>query len=279
MLRAHRLLERIIARLLADECADLAAQMSFYFVLSLVPFFLVLAAIVGWLPSTDLWQAFVQWISTYLPMGSRRLIISVILDLTNGYTKFLSFGLLATIWSASSGFVSLMEALSIAHGAKDTRSFWRKRILAIVSTLASAVFFLLGFTLTALGHDAAISLSYFYRDARLAHSSLFWETLRWIANLVLILVAINLVNHFLPDVKRPWRWLTPGTSFVALTFISASVCFNFYVRHSSNISRIYGALAGVIIFMLWIYMSSLILLIGAETDTAIRELAQESVVA
>ena len=167
----------------------------------------------------------------------------------------------------------------IAHGARDTRSFWRKRILAIISTLASAIFFLLSFTLTALGHDAAISLSYFYRSARLAHSSLFWETVRWIANLLLIMIAINLINYFLPDVKRTWRWFTPGTSFVALTFIASSVCFNFYVRHSSNISRIYGALAGVIIFMLWIYMSSLILLIGAETDTAIRELAQEGVIA
>src|ERR1700722_5311286 len=128
VLVSQLLFKRVLERLLSDNCVDLAAQVSFYFVLSLFPFFLVLAAIVGWLPFTNIWQALVQWISTYLPQGSRRLLFSVIFDLTRGYTKFLSFGLLAGVWSASSGFVSLMEALSIARGAKDSRSYFKKRV-------------------------------------------------------------------------------------------------------------------------------------------------------
>ena len=275
MLQCPLLAKRLLARVRADDCVDLAAQMSFYFVLASFPFFLVLAALVGSLPSTNLWQALVEWITTYLPEGSRRLLFSVILDLTHGYTKFLSFGLLATIWSASSGFVSLMEALSIAHGVKETRGYWKTRIIAVAATLAAAIFFLLGFTITTIGHDLAILLSFLYRGTRFAGSKLFWEIARWIANLALILIAIDLVNYFLPNVKRSWHWLTPGTSFVTLTFVLASVCFDFYIRHSPLISRIYGALAGVIIFMFWIYMSSLILLIGAETDTVIEELKQE----
>src|SRR3981081_3325752 len=95
--RLLSLFKRVQARILADDCPNLAAQMSFYFVLSLVPFFLVLAALVGWLPTTNLWQDLVEWITTHLPQGSRRLIFTVILDLTHGYTKFLSIGLLAAI--------------------------------------------------------------------------------------------------------------------------------------------------------------------------------------
>ena len=106
-----------------DDVVDLAAQVSFYFVLSLVPFLIVLAAIVGWLPSSTLWQSFAQWITDYFPNRSRQAVFATILDLTRGYTGFLSFGLLAAIWSASSGFMSLMEALSIACFGDATRRF------------------------------------------------------------------------------------------------------------------------------------------------------------
>src|ERR1700730_5981678 len=131
-----------IKRVVADGCTDLPAQMSFYFVLSLVPFFLVLASFVGWLPTTSLWEQPVRWITTYLPQASCRVIFTF-LDLTHEYTTFLSIGLLAMIWSASSGFVSLMEAFSIAYGVKVSRSTLKKRLIAIVATLATAIFFLL----------------------------------------------------------------------------------------------------------------------------------------
>ena len=236
--------------------------MSFYFVLSIFPFFLVLAAIVGWLPSTNLWHALVQWITDYLPQGSRQLLFSVILDLTNGYTRFLSVGLLVTVRTASSGFVSLMEPFSIAHGGRDTRHFWKKRLIAIIATLVSVIFFLGIFGLASLAVSKAV-----------------WEIARWLANLLLILLAISLANYFLPDAKRTWRWLTPGTSFVALTFVLSSVAFNVYIRHSPNIPRVYGTLAGFIVFMMWIYMANLLLLIGAETDTAIEEMQRKELTA
>lgn len=272
LLASRALFKRVLERILSDDCVDLAAQMSFYFVLSLFPFFMVLAAIVGWLPSTNLWGALVQWITTYLPHGSRRLLFSAIFDLTHGYTKFLSFGLLATLWSASSGFVSLMESLSIARGAKDTRSYLKKRVIATAATIASAFFFLAIFALTTISHDVAVRLAGQYTV--LSVSKVPWEVTRWVANLVVILGAIDLMNYLLPDIKRTWHWLTVGTSFVTLAFVLASVGFNFYIRHSPEIPRIYGALAGFIIFMFWIYIASLILLIGAETDTAIEELTR-----
>jgi membrane protein len=278
-LRFSRLLsvfKRVLARIAADDCTNLAAQMSFYFVLSLVPFFLVLAAFVGWLPSTNLWQDLVEWITTYLPRGSRRVIFTVVLDLTHGYTKFLSIGLLVTIWSASSGFVSLMEALSIAHGARETRGFWKKRIIAVAATLVTAIFFLLSFALTTIGRTAAVFLSNQYSAFT---TKVPWDVARWTANLLLILMAIYLVNYFLPNVKRSWHWITVGTSFVTLAFFLASFGFDFYIQHASNIPKIYGTLAGFIIFMIWIYIANIILLIGAETDTAIEELTHPGVTA
>jgi membrane protein len=79
-------------------------------------------------------------------------------------------------------------------------------------------------------------------------------------------IAVDLANYFLPDGNRPWRWLTPGTAFVVLTLVGSSAGFNVYVQHFASYPRIYGALGGFIILMLWIYITFLILLVGAETD-------------
>ena len=85
-----------------DDCVDLAAQMSFYFVMSLFPFLVVIGALVGRLPSSNLWPDMVQWLTYYLPRGSRRLVIETIFDLTTYRNQFFSYGLAATMWIASS---------------------------------------------------------------------------------------------------------------------------------------------------------------------------------
>src|SRR5256885_12789616 len=103
-----RLLQKVWQRANADALTDRAAEVSFYFVLSLFPFFLVVAAIVGWLPSTHVWQSFAPWGLDYFPRLSRSLIFSTILDFAHGYTGFLSFRLLTPLWNAFSGFICLM---------------------------------------------------------------------------------------------------------------------------------------------------------------------------
>ena len=139
-------------RIQKDDCVDLAAEISFYFSLSLLPFCLVLAAIVGWLPSTILWKAFAAWVVTYLPRDSQHLIFSTILGLVDYSRGFLSFGLLTALWSASAGFVSLMESLSLIYAGKESRPFWRTHAIALGVTMLSMVFALGVFGLAAFGH-------------------------------------------------------------------------------------------------------------------------------
>ena len=129
------LLGRIWQRIQSDNCFDLAAEISFFFSLSFLPFCLVLAMVVGWLPSTLLWKPFATWIVTYLPVDSQHLIFSTILGLVDYSTGFFSFGLITALWSASSGFVSLMESLSVVYAGRDSRSYWRKHAMAACVTL------------------------------------------------------------------------------------------------------------------------------------------------
>ncbi len=267
------LLKMVWTDLQNDNCLDLAAQMSFYFVLSLFPFLLVIAAVIGWLPSTTLWHNFAQWVTNYFPSGARKIVFTAILDLTNGYGSFFSFGLLVTMWAASTGVVSLMDALNIAYEVKETRGFWRRRALALTATALAAIFFLASFGALAFGHWAVVAFS---ADVNLIHiTHIPFEIARWLVTLLLMCLALDLMNHFLPNRDRPWRWVTPGRLFVALTFVIASIGFNLYVRYFANYPRLYGALAGFIILMMWIYIASLILLVGAEIDNALEHIKRE----
>ncbi len=266
------MLELTAERVVEHKLLDLAATVSFYFVLSLLPFLIVLAAIVGWLPSTTLWQSFAQWITDYFPNRSRQAVFATILDLTRGYTGYLSFGLLAAVWSASSGFMSMMEALSVACCGKDSRGYWKRRAIATVATLVSSVFCLLGFALWTTGHWAtrAIFAEMKYLGAiHFRWSVVFW----WVGTVLLMFVGLALMNHFLPDRKREWSWFTAGNIFAVTAILVSSVGFNLFLRYSPTVPQVYTVLAGFVILMTWIYVANLMVLIGTEIDTAIEQIS------
>jgi membrane protein len=265
-------LDRTYGRVKRDDCLDVAAQVSFFFVLSLFPFFLVIAAIIGFLPSTEVWEPFVEWVFTYFPRLSRTILFDAILSLSKWHTGVLSVGILTAVWSASSGFVSLMEALSVAYGTKDTRGYWKKRAIAIATTIGAAVFILFSFGLWTLGHWTHGTFDNEYKWFAIFQTP--WKIAWWLFTLILLCLGIDLINYFLPNCAHPWRWLSPGTIFVALAFIVSSFGLNFYARYNVTFPHIYGTLAGFIILMLWIYIAVVILLIGAETDTAMSEMRE-----
>lgn len=252
-----------------DDCLDLAAQVSFYFSFSLFPFLLVMGALVGMLPSTTLWHNLAQWITDYLPRGSRHMVFLLILNLTQGSRTFLLIGLPTALWTASSGFVSLMESLTVTYGARDTRSYWKKRLIAIGATVVGAVFLVVSFGLLTFGHRIAQAISGHLESFTSLHVP--WELGRWSVSLLLMVLGLDLMNRFLPNVRRRWCWITPGTIFVVLTMVASTIGFNFYLSHFGSYPRFYGTLAGFIILMTWIYLAILIVLVGAETDRVVED--------
>jgi membrane protein len=253
-----------------DDCLDLAAQMSFFFILSLFPFLIVIGSVVGWLPSTGLWNEMARWLTHYLPAESRRRVFDAIVDLAQYHTQFFSFGLATTLWIASSGFVSLMESLSRAYGFRETRGFWKKRILAIGTTIVGVAFTIASFVLLTFGH-----LLVKFLDPRLRAVVPFpipWELARWVVTLLLILFGLDLIGYFLPNVKRPWRWLTVGNLFITVSMAALTEGFGFYLHHFGDFPRYYGTMTAFAILMTWIYVASVILLVGAEIDSALEKL-------
>jgi membrane protein len=267
------LLRKVWADLQTDNCIDLAAQMSFYFILSVFPFLLVIASVIGWLPSTNVWHNFAQWISHYVPPYSRGAFFHTILALTHGYSSFFSLGLIAMVWAASSGFTSLIDSLNIAYGVKESRGFWKRRIIALAATGLAAVFLFGSFGLLTAGRWAVGVLS--ENLAWVQRFRVWFEVGRWLTTVGLLVIGLDLMDYFLPDRTRRWRWFTHGRIFATVMFVGTSLAFNFYIAKFANYSKVYGALAGAIILLLWIYAFSLILLVGAEIDNSVDRLTAE----
>ena len=266
------LLRQVTGGVVNDDCSDMAAKMAFYFILALFPFLIFLAAMVGFLPFTNLWDKVVSWMMLYLPTDLRRSVLVTILGLTKGRTGFLSFGVIGTAWTSSSGFVALMESLSVAYGVEDARGYWRKHALGLLMLVIVSFFFVTSFALMAAGHRIGNAI------AVAIHSGpvfiLCWEIARWMVTLLLLGLGVSLLDYILPNIRRKWRWMTPGSAIASVSLVVATLGFNFYVTHFGIYHRAYNALMGFIVLMLWIYIASFVLLIGAEINSVLEGLRQ-----
>src|SRR5215467_4093395 len=266
-----RLLKRIFVRCYDNDSLNSAAQVSFYFVLSMFPFFLVVAALLGWVPTSAGWQTFAKWLSAYFPARTQDTLLVIMLGLSKGYRSFFSFGLILTVWSASTGFMSLMEALSRAYSLRETRNYFKRRLIALAATFFSACLLIAWFGIWTAGRTLVTQILAGMRYA--PESELALIVLRSVMTLFMLAAGVYLINHFLPVRPKEKHQITPGMVLSVLCLSVITSAFNFYMRHTSEISQVYGALTGFIVMMLWIYLASFSLILGAETDTAVAELS------
>ena len=180
----------------------------------------------------------------------------------------MTFGLIFTLWSASTGVYAIMEQLNVVYDVKDRRSFWKAR--------GTAVLLMVFFVLLAIG---SLSLVIFGGVVQSWLASIigwsrplliFFATLRWIIIAVALLLALAVTYRFGPDVNLKFRFISPGNVVAATLIALASIGFRFYVSKFSNYAAEYGNLAAMIILMLWIYMAGFALLVGCEINTMLR---------
>ena len=254
-----------------DNVPGLAAQTAYYFDLALFPFLIFLAALVGCLPFTGLWEKILTWITLNLPQESQHLILQTVTGLTPGRGGFLSFGLLGTAWASCSGFMNLMCSLNAAYEVKETRSYLKRLGLAFVMLFAMNFLFLGSFGFLSAGDWLGSWLI-----NRAGPLIILWQIGRWSLCLVLLALAVAVLDYALPNLKRPWRCFTPGTLFVVLAWIPATLGFNLYVARFASYNRTYGALGAFVVLMVWMYISSFIVLTGAEINCELHKMRAEA---
>lgn len=256
-------------RLDADNVPGLSAEVSYYFSLALFPFLIVLGALVGILPFTHSWQAILAWITHYLPSDIQQTAFDTVASLTQSRGKFLSMGLVGSVWACSSGLMTLMYALNTIYHVTETRSYWKRLTLSVLLLFVLALFVIATFGLLSAGHwfDRLVVSGVGPHRAFLVLA----RVARWIVSLAISILCISFLDHVLPDRRRSFRWITPGSAIVVITWVLGTLGFNYYVLHVASYHRTYGILGGFFVLMVWIYISSLIALVGAEINSELQK--------
>jgi membrane protein len=180
----------------------------------------------------------------------------------------LTLGIFGAIWSSSAAMVAIIDALNRAYDVAEWRPWWKRRLVAIALTIALALFIIVSLVLVLIGPDAATRVASWLGAQPMA--VLLWSLLRWPVMIVLVMLGVDLVYHFAPNRPSRWSWITPGSVLATLLWILSSFAFKFYVVNFGTYTATYGAIGGIIVTMLWFYVSSLAILVGAECNGVIE---------
>lgn len=261
-------IQELITRFRKVDVMGLAAQLAFFFLLSLFPLLIFIFTL---LPYLNLDQAqILLYIHEYAPGSVAQLLedtLGEVLNNRNG--KLLSFGIIATIWSASKGMNALTQALNRSYFQEESRSFFIARGMSIIFTVMLIGVLIVALALPVFGQQiGSLLLSYIDMES---HFLQLWEKFRWLVSVVLIYTVFSLIYWLVPDLKIFYKSVILGSIIATIGWIITSLGFSFYVGNYANYSNTYGSIGGIIVLMLWLYLSAIILMIGGQVNAVMRD--------
>jgi membrane protein len=261
-----------------DDLTSRAAQLAYYFFFSLFPGLVAASAVLGMIASSG--QAFsdrlIAYLATVIPPSGFQIVADTFNQTSHASSGGkVAIGIVVALWSASAGTTAIQDSLNSVYKVKESRPFWRARLVAIALTIAMAVLFMAALTVLLCGDIVASYLN------EVVHAQMFFmvftRLLAWPIAFVIVAVAFALVYFVAPDVKQAkWRWITPGAMIGICLWLIASTGLRVYLHFFDSYSLTYGSLGAVIVLLTWFYLSGLTLLLGAEINSVLEDLAAES---
>ncbi len=246
-----------------NELTALGAQLSYYLILSFFPFLIILIVLLNFTRLTE--GQTINQLSYILPDEVFQLTLTILDEIRSGLNAtLLSVSSIATIWAASKGTSALIKGLNKAYNVSENRSFLRLRAMGIVFTFA--LVFIIIFSLFSLVFGRLIGLAVSeYLGISEAFLSL-WEYMRYGIPLLVLFFIFTLLYRIGPNYQLSFKDVYPGAIFTTLGWIIISLIFAFYVNNYGAFSRLYGSIGAVIVLLIWLNISSLIVLIGGEIN-------------
>jgi membrane protein len=266
---ARTILARTGREFIADDCLNLAAQLAYYFFLAIFPALLVLLSIASFFPLHELSDNVTAALAPIAPGDVLRIVRDQMARISNAdHGGILTLGLLGALWTSSTALTSIVSALNRAYDIVETRPWWRVRLVAVGLTIMLTLLVLVSFTLVLSGPAIAENLA--RRFGLGAAFAWTWTVVQWPVAFVLVTIAVGLVFYFGPDAEQAWRWITPGAVLATAIWLAASLGFKVYVSTFANYTATYGAVGGIIVLLVWLYVCGLALLVGAELNAEIE---------
>ena len=257
-----------------DAVLDTAAQLSYYFVFALFPFLFFLVTLAAYLPLGGAIDTLLDRAKELMPGQALEIIRGQLDNLVHQpHPKFLTGALIIALWSSSRGIDAIRIALNLAYAVRESRPWWKVQAIALVMTIASALLVLVAVTLIVLGGKAGLWLT--NKVGFGSESLAIWTYLRWPVTAVIIMLALALTYHLLPDVEQKFKLITPGSVVGSILWLLATWGFTYYVEHFANYNFAYGSLAGIAILLTWLYIGGVIFILGGEMNAILEHASRE----
>jgi membrane protein len=264
----------MIFRYIDDEITAMGSQLAYSLLLSFFPFLILLMTLVGYsnINSNDVLFA----LNDVLPNDVLKLVRSIVVEVVDTRrADLLSFGTITTIWTASSGFNAVIRGLNRAYDEKEKRPFWKVQLTVVLCTIGLMLMIIIAFSLLVFGELGARYLSIKFVCSPFIRFLLNFG--RYIVGFAVMILIFTLLYRYTPSKRLKLIEVVPGALFATLGWIITSIGFAYYVNNFGSYSKIYGSLGAVIALMSWLFISSVIILIGGEINAtlAYRELHLE----
>lgn len=263
------LFKRTFNETLADDVLNLAAQQAYYFFFALFPALLALISLASFFPIENLTGEITEMLRRVAPEDVTRIVTEQIVQIGQSNAGgILTIAFFFTLWSSSSAVVAMCSTLNAAYDITEGRPWWKVRLTAIGLTIGLAVFILTSMTLVVAGPTIAEKLA-----GTLGLGPAFattWKIAQWPVVFLLVATAIAFVYYFAPDAEQDWIWITPGSVLATVLWVVASLGFKVYLSNFATYNETYGAIGGVMVLLLWFYVSGIAMLVGAELNAEIE---------
>lgn len=269
------LLLRMFRRLRHDDITAYAAQITFYIVLSLFPFLLLLTNILSRLDfaSFDLGSIFDMLRSSYVIPSAAIDVIESVFSEIKLVNNSLSLYIVVIIWSASRGVRAIMTGMQMCYRTRESRSLVVKFLLSFFYTISFAIMIVLFLVLVFFGDWFGQLLFSFLRLNRLY--IWIWNLFRYLTPVLFMLVTYLLLYRMIPNKPLKFRNVFIGALFATVASFLVSQLFSFYVGRFANYSALYGSISGIIVIFLWLYFISNILMLGVELNAVLYEMDEK----
>lgn len=256
-------IKEIITAFKKDNIPILAAAQAYYYLLSIVPLLITCFAILPYLnlEPTEVMRFAEDILPNEIASVLEDNIINIIDTPKNG---LLTIGILGTLWSASSGINAFLKSINEAYEIDETRSFIKLRLTALLLTIGLIISFIIALLLPVFG-DVILQMvtSIFPMEASFI---IILQLVKWIISVLVIAGVLLILYRFAPNKQLPFKHIVPGALTASLLWLLISMGFSFYVAHFGNYSATYGSLGGLIVLMIWFFLTGMILMIGAEVN-------------
>nr|WP_240034010.1 YihY/virulence factor BrkB family protein [Planococcus salinus] len=260
-------MKELLQRIIDVDVPGLGAQLAFFFLLSIFPLLIFLITLLPYLNLSE--DQIFNFMNEVVPEEVYTLIETTLNEvLTTQNTGLLSFGILATIWSASLGMNALIKSLNLSYGVEEDRPIFIARGMSIVMTVLMILILIIALALPIFGEQLGILIFSFMglEDDFLR----VWNALRFTIPPLIIFIVCAVIYWAVPNIKLSFWSVLAGAAFAAVGWLALSFGFSVYINNFANYSATYGSIGGIIVMMLWLYLSAMLLMIGGQINAVMQ---------